>query len=228
MVCPVVYESSLTLSPLAAPGGGPVSTPAMASSASSDKPPARPEVKVIPKDGIFQPPTQPPPGCRGRNTNKLSGLKNTIMKSMWKHQHAWPFHFPVDTVKLNIPDYFNIIKKPMDMGTIRKRLDNNYYWEAEECIQDFIQMFTNCYTYNKAGEDIVLMAKNLEKFFVSKVKTLPSEEIVIESADSKPKPKPVSKPPTTPSLAPPQVNITLLSLVCITTCLLYTSDAADE
>merc|ERR1712079_308551 len=58
------------------------------------------------------------------------------MKSMWKHHHAWPFHFPVDTVKLGLPDYFEIIKKPMDLGTIRKRLDNNYYWEAQECVQD--------------------------------------------------------------------------------------------
>ncbi len=47
---------------------------------------------------------------------------------MWKHNQAWPFLTPVDTVKLNIPDYFMIIKRPMDLGTIKKRLDNNYYW----------------------------------------------------------------------------------------------------
>ena len=185
----------------------------MSSSSSSDqsKPPVRPEIKVIPKDGIFQPPYIPAPGCKGRNTNKLSVLKNSIMKSVWKHQHAWPFHFPVDTVKLGIPDYFDIIKKPMDLGTIRKRLDNMYYWDAEEGIQDFILMFTNCYTYNKGGEDIVLMAKNLEKFFVSKVKTLPSEEVVLDSEGGvktvKPKPPVISKPapPVTPGL-PGQVT----------------------
>lgn len=37
----------------------------------------------------------------------------------------------------------------MDMGTIKKRLENNYYWNAQECIQDFNTMFTNCYIYNK-------------------------------------------------------------------------------
>lgn len=37
----------------------------------------------------------------------------------------------------------------MDMGTIKKRLENAYYWSASECMQDFNTMFTNCYIYNK-------------------------------------------------------------------------------
>lgn len=48
-----------------------------------------------------------------------------------------------------LQDYYKIIKTPMDMGTIKKRLENNYYWNAQECIQDFNTMFTNCYIYNK-------------------------------------------------------------------------------
>lgn len=35
------------------------------------------------------------------------------------------------------------------MGTIKKRLENSYYCNAQECIQDFNTMFTNCYIYNK-------------------------------------------------------------------------------
>lgn len=40
----------------------------------------------------------------------------------------------------------------MDMGTIKKRLENNFYRSASECIQDFSTMFTNCYIYNKVGK----------------------------------------------------------------------------
>jgi hypothetical protein len=58
----------------------------------------------------------------------------------------------------------------MDLGTIKKRLENNYYWSAKECIQDFNTMFTNCYVYNKPGEDVVVMAQTLEKLFLTKVK----------------------------------------------------------
>lgn len=52
---------------------------------------------------------------------------------------------------LSIQDYHKIIKTPMDMGTIKKRLENNYYRSASECMQDFNTMFTNCYIYNKVS-----------------------------------------------------------------------------
>eukprot|EP00072_Mus_musculus_P070977 XP_017172740.1 PREDICTED: bromodomain-containing protein 2 isoform X3 [Mus musculus] len=64
----------------------------------------------------------------------------------------------------------------MDMGTIKRRLENNYYWAASECMQDFNTMFTNCYIYNKPTDDIVLMAQTLEKIFLQKVASMPQEE----------------------------------------------------
>jgi hypothetical protein len=35
------------------------------------------------------------------------------------HKFSWPFRAPVDAVSLGIPDYLNIIKHPMDLGTVR-------------------------------------------------------------------------------------------------------------
>merc|ERR1719336_2724468 len=126
-------------------------------------------------------------------------LKNTVMKAVWKHQFGWPFQTPVDANKLNIPDYHKIIKHPMDFGTIKKRLDNNYYWSAKECIKDFNTVFTNCYVYNKAGEDIVVMAQTLEKLFLTKIASMPKEEQELMPA---PKEAP---PPPTPKLVPKKV-----------------------
>uniref|UniRef100_A0A4W3I919 Bromo domain-containing protein n=1 Tax=Callorhinchus milii TaxID=7868 RepID=A0A4W3I919_CALMI len=87
-----------------------------------------------------------------RLTNQLQFLLKVLLKTIWKHQFAWPFQQPVDAAKLNLPDYYKIIKSPMDMGTIKKRLETNYYLNAQECIQDFNTMFTNCYIYNKRPE----------------------------------------------------------------------------
>ncbi|PWA32562.1 hypothetical protein CCH79_00015105 [Gambusia affinis] len=106
-------------------------------------------------------------------------LLKVVLKTLWKHQFAWPFQAPVDAMKLNLPDYYKIIRSPMDMGTIKKRLENNYYWNAQECIQDFNTMFTNCYIYNKPGDDIVLMAEALEKLFLQKITEMPQEEAEI-------------------------------------------------
>ncbi|KAM8880313.1 bromodomain-containing protein 4-like isoform 2-T3 [Spinachia spinachia] len=114
-----------------------------------------------------------------RQTNQLQFLLKEVLKTLWKHHFAWPFLAPVDAIKLGLPDYYKIIKIPMDMGTIKKRLENHHYWNAHECIQDFNTMFTNCYIYNKPGDDIVLMAKALETVFLHKITEMPQEETEI-------------------------------------------------
>ncbi len=142
----------------------------------------RQEPHVEPVNGVVQPPVVPPPSRPGRMTNQLLYLKNTVMKGVLKHQHSWPFMTPVDTVNLGLPDYFKIIKRPMDLGTVRKRLENKYYWRAQECVDDVTLMFANCYMYNKPGEDVVIMAQSLEKFFLNKVKSMPPVEVAISVA----------------------------------------------
>ena len=165
----------------------------------SKSPPPFEEPPVEPVNGVVQPHTVPFPQRPGRNTNQLQYLKNTVMKAVWKHQFGWPFQSPVDAQKLNIPDYHKIIKHPMDFGTIKKRLENNYYWSAKECIKDFNTVFTNCYVYNKAGEDIVVMAQTLEKLFLTKIASMPKDEQELLAA-----PKEPLLPPT-PKLVPKKV-----------------------
>nr|DBA18084.1 TPA: hypothetical protein GDO54_016374 [Pyxicephalus adspersus] len=113
----------------------------------------------------------------GRLTNQLQYLEKVVLKALWKHNFSWPFQQPVDAVKLNLPDYYHIIKNPMDLSSIRKRLEYNYYTNAMDCMQDFNTMFTNCYIYNKPGDDIVLMAQELEKVFIETIADMPRDEI---------------------------------------------------
>ncbi|XP_063056599.1 bromodomain testis-specific protein isoform X2 [Engraulis encrasicolus] len=130
------------------------------------------------------PPDYKNPKKPGRLTNQLQYLER-VVRSLWKHQFSWPFRYPVDAVQLKLPDYYTIIKKPMDLNTIKKRLDNNYYWKAMECLEDFNTMFTNCYLYNRPGDDIVHMAQSLEKFFLDKVKDMPQEETEVIAMTTK-------------------------------------------
>ncbi|NXI09455.1 BRDT protein, partial [Irena cyanogastra] len=115
-------------------------------------------------------------GCQ---TNQLQYLQRVVMRAMWRHNFSWPFHQPVDAAALNLPDYYTIIKKPMDLGTIKKRLEHHYYTKAAECIEDFKTMFWNCYMYNKPGDDIVFMAEELEKVFMQKIAHMPPEERLV-------------------------------------------------
>ncbi|XP_008940729.1 PREDICTED: bromodomain testis-specific protein-like, partial [Merops nubicus] len=130
-------------------------------------------------------------GCQ---TNQLQYLERVVMKAIWRHNFAWPFHQPVDAAALNLPDYYNIIKEPMDLSTIKKRLEHNYYTKAAECVEDFKTMFLNCYIYNKPGDDIVFMAQELEKVFMQKIAKMPPEErlVILKKAQIKVK-KPEEK-----------------------------------
>ncbi|CAI5666460.1 unnamed protein product [Oreochromis niloticus] len=140
------------------------------------------------------PPEVTNPNKPGRRTNQLQYMQNIVIKSLWRHQFAWPFYQPVDAVALGLPDYHKIITSPMDMGTIKKRLENNYYWSASECLQDFNTMFTNCYIYNKPTDDIVLMALALEKIYLQKVAQMPQSEVEIVPHAAKGKGKKSSTP----------------------------------
>ncbi|XP_008152968.2 bromodomain testis-specific protein [Eptesicus fuscus] len=115
----------------------------------------------------------------GRLTNQLQYLQKVVLKALWKHSFSWPFQQPVDAVKLELPDYYTIIKNPMDLSTIKKRLENKYYVQASECIEDFRTMFSNCYLYNKPGDDIVLMVQALENLFKQKLLQMPKVEQVV-------------------------------------------------
>ena len=55
-------------------------------------------------------------------------ITDMYISAMVKHNHSWPFIKPVDTIKLGLPDYHKLIKQPMDLATVKKRLENNYYW----------------------------------------------------------------------------------------------------
>lgn len=48
------------------------------------------------------PPEVTNPNKKGRKTNQLQFMQNVILKSLWRHQFAWPFHQPVDVVQLKL------------------------------------------------------------------------------------------------------------------------------
>ncbi|XP_018912866.1 bromodomain-containing protein 3 isoform X2 [Bemisia tabaci] len=177
-------------------------------------PPPRIEPVVKPINGVVQPPVLPPPNRPGRNTNQLQFILKNVFRAVWKHQHSWPFQQPVDANKLNLPDYHKVVTRPMDLGTIKKRLENNYYWCGQECIDDFNTMFNNCMMYNKPGDDVVVMAQTIEKLFLSKIATMPKEEVELELPPPKGFAKGATggagsvkkKPPAAPPKPPPKVS----------------------
>lgn len=49
------------------------------------------------------------------------------MNTLSRHAQAWLFAEPVDPEKFGIKDYFTIITRPMDFGTIKTKLKEHQY-----------------------------------------------------------------------------------------------------
>jgi len=140
-----------------------------------------------------------------------------LLKRLMTHQYGWVFNTPVDVVKLNLPDYFSIIKRPMDLGTVKSKIGAGAYAGPLEFADDVRLTFSNAMTYNPPGNDVHLMADTLSKFFELRWKTiekklprndvlpLPAKPDNSEGVKTK-KPAPPSKKRKIASL-PPQPEI---------------------
>lgn len=79
-----------------------------------------------------------------------------------------------DWQKLDIPSYPKLIKKPMDLSTMRKKLDSGEYETAQNFYDDFKLMIRNCFTFNPGGTPVNLAGQDLQRLFDEKWRGLPA------------------------------------------------------
>ncbi|KAI8371098.1 Bromodomain-containing protein [Blakeslea trispora] len=96
------------------------------------------------------------------------------IRSLKKHKRAIAFLDPVDPIQFNIPDYFDIVKNPMDLGTVERKLLADKYPTVDAFRSDIQLMFDNCYLYNNPGDPVCLDAKKLEEHYQKLCKKQPS------------------------------------------------------
>ncbi|EEB14731.1 fetal alzheimer antigen, falz, putative [Pediculus humanus corporis] len=108
------------------------------------------------------------------NNRDYEALKK-LVKQMQGHKSAWPFMEPVDPTEA--PDYYKVIKEPMDLQTVELRINEKHYKNLSEFIGDVTKLFDNCRYYNSKESPFFRCAEGLESFFVQKVKGL-REKIV--------------------------------------------------
>ncbi|KAK4259901.1 hypothetical protein QN277_006189 [Acacia crassicarpa] len=93
---------------------------------------------------------------------------STIFRQITQHKWVWPFMEPVDVKGLELHDYYEVIEKPMDLGTIKSKMearDGTGYKNVREIYADVRLVFKNAMKYNDEKDDIHVMAKSLlEKF----------------------------------------------------------------
>jgi len=79
-----------------------------------------------------------------------------------------PFKDPVDPERDGVPDYFQVVKKPMDLMTMKGKMDRREYGDENEFLADMNQIFTNCYTYWREQDPMWAACEKLQKSFEDK------------------------------------------------------------
>lgn len=108
----------------------------------------------------------------------VAELKTRLMPLLTKlmdSEYGWTFNNPVDPVQWNIPDYFDIIKCPMDLGTIKKRLEAEHYNSVEAFAGDVRLVFENCIAYNSSTNKFNIAAKQLLASFNKSLASLKNQ-----------------------------------------------------
>lgn len=93
----------------------------------------------------------------------LSSVCKKILQGIMANKWSWPFNAPVDTRMY--PDYLEKVQKPMDFGTVKRKIDTGVYTHPEQFVQDVRLVFDNARTYNKPGSDVHVMASTLQEKF---------------------------------------------------------------
>lgn len=88
----------------------------------------------------------------------------SLLSRLMAHQFGWVFNTPVDVVKLNIPDYFNVIKHPMDLGTIESKITSGEYLSPLGFATDMRLTLSNAMTYNPPANNVHIMDDGLRKY----------------------------------------------------------------
>jgi len=85
-----------------------------------------------------------------------------ILEEIMDSDDSSPFNSPVD---INLQDYYKIVKNPLDLGTVLKKLNSKDYNSTDEFVDDVRLVFDNCLLYNIPTSQIGLVAQRLWSFF---------------------------------------------------------------
>eukprot|EP00970_Alexandrium_tamarense_P019523 scaffold14148_cov172-Alexandrium_tamarense.AAC.1 len=105
-----------------------------------------------------------------------------VLKELQAKDTTNIFAVPVDPILHHVPNYFDVIKHPMDLGTIQAKLDTLECDTPEEFIRLVRLVFQNAVTFNTMPDNFVhIAARNLLAIFNQKIRAV---EDVLDNSDT--------------------------------------------
>lgn len=88
-----------------------------------------------------------------------------IIHELLDDRYGWVFRDAVDPVALGLPDYYDVIKNPMHLDLVRKKLENAIYSDMEGFARDTRLVFENAILYNGESSEVGELAQAMMSMF---------------------------------------------------------------
>jgi hypothetical protein len=105
-------------------------------------------------------------------------VRNEFLKALtaiMKAREARMFSKPVDPVALGLADYCTIVKKPIDLGTIKRKLLDGGYCNSLQVVADVRRVWSNAILYNGEHSEVTEAARRLSATFEEKFADFPED-----------------------------------------------------
>jgi hypothetical protein len=87
------------------------------------------------------------------------------MDALQKYHISSLFAHPVDPIRDGCPNYFQMIQHPMDLSTVRHKLESGQYTTVEQWKNDVNLIWTNTVTFSGTKSLLTVLAKQLQSVF---------------------------------------------------------------
>jgi hypothetical protein len=116
------------------------------------------------------PPRQRPISSRLQVPTSVEAMAHDVLETALSNGASWPFKAPVD---VNVaPDYYQVIRNPMDISTMKAKNAKGEYRSLRDLKDDFKLMFENCIFYNGDDSIYAQAAQVLEKVVTQRIERL--------------------------------------------------------
>jgi hypothetical protein len=135
-----------------------------------------PKDRAPPPAFIAQPKTVP-----AKPSTDLLKKCQRVLGLIQKHRSAEPFLYPVDPVALGIPDYPTIVKEPMDLSTVEKKLRQGQYASVQQFAADVRKIWSNAILYNPKTSPIYELTLVMSEYFEKLYREIEDTPAVIDT-----------------------------------------------
>ncbi|KAI0268277.1 hypothetical protein BC834DRAFT_684695 [Gloeopeniophorella convolvens] len=119
-----------------------------------------------------------PPAGDSQTSKKFQTVIIMVHSQISQHRNGNIFHNPIKTSEA--PDYYEIVKRPMDLKTVKARIREGQISNSAEFQRDVYLMFANSLMYNRPGSDIYTMAEEMMLESEAQINTFRQTEGIIK------------------------------------------------